>query len=178
MVIRQFQGKNRDRIIAGCFGCTRRSATRSLPLNLADLFLYRIKQYHPDFKIQLASMYSKEAAIANSIAVGAWREGVELNVLLVREERRKFGLMNWMEGVSNGLPTVIVLDSANGHNEFRRCYEILKQQNVPLSDYGFCILNKINKDDAAKLKVDALLPQNMQTLWLFCLDDFGLRLVG
>ena len=36
--------------------------------------------------------------------------------------------------------------------------------------------NKTNKDDPAKLKVDALLPQTMETLWMFCLDDFGLRL--
>lgn len=144
--------------------------------NIAKLFLYRIKEFHPDFKIQIAAIDGRQSGLSAALAVAAFSEGISLNVLSIREQRRPFGAMNWIHGISNGLPTVLVEDAANAHSGFRQCYSILKQQKIPISDYSFCILNKVNKDDPLKLAVDAFLPQTMHTLWLFCLDDFGLRL--
>lgn len=145
--------------------------------NVTKMFLYRIKDTYPDLKFQLAALEDNQSAMLTGLTLGAHLiEGVKLNAFSIRSKRRDCGLLNWIEGTPSALPTVLVNDAANAHSGFRRCYDICKQQGIPVAPVSFAILNKVNKDDPIKLGVDAFLPQTMKTISLVCLDDFGLKL--
>jgi len=138
------------------------------------MFLYRMEPTYPDFKFQLAAVEGDQSAILSAITFGAFAQGITLNAFSVRQARHAYGLMNLIEGTPNALPTVLLNDIANSPSGFRRCYDVCMQQKIPVAPVSFAILNKVDKTDAARLAVDALLPPTMKTLWLLYLDDFGL----
>ena len=102
--------------------------------------------------------------------------GRDLNSFVVRKERKEYGLENIIEGVPLDKQCVIIDDLCNSTTSMRRCYDVLQQEQLQVSDFAFAIVNKsiIGQHDYQRLNGDMYLPPHIKVVSLFNLTDFNL----
>jgi hypothetical protein len=164
--------------------------------NLAKLFLYKMSAVVGNLNFQLAGLDGDQSPLLTGIPLAAdILYGVKLNAFGVRNVRKTYGLLNWIEGAPDPkLPVLLIAD-------------ICTQQKIPLLNQGFAMVNKFNSNpptpapvtaaassttasttaptpataEAApaapaapvKATTDLYLPATVKMNWLFNLDDFG-----
>jgi orotate phosphoribosyltransferase len=107
--------------------------------------------------------------------------GVNLNAFSIRKEQKTYGLMNWIEGVPNMKPVMLIDDLCNSSASLRKAYDIVNSSHVneePLKvfDNAFTIVNKSNQQvhSEQRQNSDLYLPKEIKVISLFNLDDFNL----
>lgn len=71
-------------------------------------------------------------------------KNIHLNSFYVRPERKNYGLNNYVEGITNNLPVLIVNDICNSTNKFKFCHDVVKNtENLDTLPYLFAVLNKL-----------------------------------
>jgi len=102
---------------------------------------------------------------------------IELNAYSIRKEQKTYGLRNWIEGLPDEKPTMIIDDLCNSSASMKRSYNILSYEKRPIFNHAFCIVNKVNKKvhDKKRQNTDMYLPDTIKIINLFDLDDFNLN---
>jgi orotate phosphoribosyltransferase len=145
---------------------------------VSKMFLYKVAKERGRFPFQLAGLESGAVPILSSITVGAsLLYGLHINAFAVRKERKEYGLRNWIEGTPiPGAPVMLVDDLCNSSTSMKRCYDVCMAHGLPISRQAFCIVNKVNKAVHSRRRAvtDMYLPDHIQMLSLYDLDDFNL----
>ena len=144
---------------------------------ISQMFLYKIKKEIGHFDFQIAGLESASTPMIAGIPLVSAAFGLSINAFSVRKERKEYGLMNWIEGVPNDKPVMLMDDLCNSQVSMKRAYDIVQSHNLKIFDHAFCIVNKVNKNDISKEKefTDKHLPKNIKMIYLFDLDDFKLN---
>ncbi len=150
----------------------------SFATGVAKMFIHRIAKDRGKRPFQLAGLESGAVPLLTGISQAASiLYGMDINVFSVRQERKKYGLLNLIEGRPlSGVPVIIVDDLCNSSKSMRRCYDACMQEGLPVARQAFCLVNKVNKGVHSDKRVvtDMYLPDHIEMLSLYDLDDFNL----
>lgn len=143
----------------------------------SQLFFYKIKKEIGHFNFQIAGLETGSTPLLVGIPLIGRVFNLDINAFSVRKEPKKYGLQNWIEGIPNDNPVLLVDDLCNSSASMRQCYDICMRQGIPVLDHAFCIVNKVNKSihTEARVQTDMYLPSNIKMHYLFDLDDFNLE---
>jgi len=125
----------------GCFNSTFNSV-------LSQMFIYQVERKIGHFNFQLSGLETAATPMLSAIPLVARNFGIELNSFVVRKDRKKYGLLNWIEGeVKTGVPVLMIDDLISRSNSMKKCNDILTKShaNIETMDYVFAIVNKYTK---------------------------------
>ena len=72
---------------------------------------------------------------------------IRINSFMIKRERKTYGRNNYIEGLVNKLPVLIIDDVCNSTNGFLHCYNVItKTEKLESLPYIFAILNKYTTD--------------------------------
>jgi len=77
----------------------------------------------------------------------------------------------------NEKPVMLIDDLCNSSMSMKKSYDILQEEKIPVFNYAFSIINKVNKNihKETRVKSDMYLPEDIKMIYLFDLDDFNLE---
>jgi hypothetical protein len=124
---------------------------------VAKLFLYKMSAVVGNLNFQLAGLEGDQSPLLTGIPLAAdILYGVKLNAFGVRNVRKTYGLLNWIEGAPDPkLPVLLIADICNSGTGLKRCYDICTQQKIPLLNQGFAMVNKFNSNPPTPAPVTA-----------------------
>lgn len=144
---------------------------------ISIMFLYKIeREFEGNFEFQLSGLETAATPMLASIPIVLTQFGIDLNSFVVRKDQKQYGLMNWIEGLPNEKPVLMLDDLCNSSASMRQCYNILLNENLKVLPIAFSIVNKSNKavHSVKRLNSDMYLPEHFRMISLFDLDDFNL----
>ena len=90
------------------------------------------------------------AALPLLSAIPLWlynEKNIRINSFMIKRERKTYGRNNYIEGLVNKLPVLIIDDVCNSTNGFLHCYNVItKTEKLESLPYIFAILNKYITD--------------------------------
>ena len=134
------------------------------------LYLQKIQDEIGHFDFQIAGLETASTPVIVSLCLTAYDQGINLNAFSVRKERKEYGLRNWFEGIPNNLPVMLCDDLCNSQNSMAKAKHIVESNGLKVMDTAFAVVNKRNSPTGK----DFNLPQHMNVISLFNLDDFNL----
>lgn len=144
---------------------------------ISNMFLYRVQQEVGHFNFQLAGVETASTPMLTAIPLIAGAYRINLNAFSIRKTQKEYGLKNWTEGLMiDDYPCMLIDDLCNSSNSMRHGYNVLQDLKLPVFDYAFVIVNKVNKEvhNKKREETDMYLPENIKIIHLYDLDDFGL----
>jgi len=143
---------------------------------VSQLFLHKKYKEVGHFNFQITGLETGTTPLLVSIPLIARAFNLSINSFSVRKEQKKYGLLNWVEGLPNSQPVMIVDDLCNSSMSMKQCYDILRTHNIEVMNDAFCLVNKVNKNihQDSRQVTDMYLPEDIKIHYLFDLDDFNL----
>jgi orotate phosphoribosyltransferase len=148
---------------------------------ISQLFLYKVQKEIGHFDFQIAGLETASTPMLAGIPLTATAFDISINAFSVRKEKKEYGLKNWIEGLPNDKPVMMIDDLCNSAVSMKKCYDVLSntkvnQKNIEVMNYAFTIVNKVNKKvhKESRQKTDMYLPEKIKMLYLYDLDDFNL----
>lgn len=142
---------------------------------LGLMFTYKMERLDPSFNFQLSGIETAATPMLSALPLLMKPFGINMNAFVVRKEQKTYGLQNWIEGIPNEKPVLMVDDLCNSSNSMERCRKILLQENLQISRWAFVIVNKATKyHSIERHNTDMYLPKDIKVISLFNLEDFGL----
>ncbi len=143
---------------------------------VSQMFIYKMERIDPHLDFQISGLETAATPMLAGIPLIARVYDDDINAFVVRQERKKYGLLNSIEGLPNTKPVVMLDDLCNSSASLSKCYKELVSLNLEVCDTAFVLVNKSNKKTHSKkrLNSDMYLPPSMKVICLFTLDDFGL----
>jgi orotate phosphoribosyltransferase len=141
------------------------------------MFVYKVEREIGHFNFQIAGLETASTPMIAGIPLVSAAFGLNINAFSVRKERKEYGLMNWIEGLPNDKPVMLMDDLCNSQVSMKKAHDIVQSHGLKIFEHAFCIVNKVNKDYTSKEKehTDKHLPKNIKMIYLFDLDDFHLK---
>lgn len=100
--------------------------------------------------------------------------GIDLNSFMIKRERKTYGIHNYVEGIPNDLPVLIVDDLCNSTNSFLHCYHVCKSEEMGLDvlPFIFAVLDKSQyHPEDESVRFDKYLGENYEALTLLTGND-------
>lgn len=148
----------------------RRGLFNSTFLNYVGcLFWDRFAEEYRSTPFQIAGMETGSTPIIVGLTMTAALFEIEVNSFSIRAERKKYGLMNMIEGIPNNLPVMVVDDLCNSKNTILRSKQVIEEEGLDIYKTFFTIVNK--KPDKTN-KHDKYIGDDVDIHSLFYLSDF------
>lgn len=128
--------------------------------------------YESRFPFQMAVVEMGTVPLVGSLLAEGLSRGKDANALVIRKSRKKDGLCNIVEGVANGLPTVLVDDIVNSGESLVKALLIARNEGIAVAEC-FCLCHFLNPDFAERLGHSPF--AGMPVRSVFTLEDFGLE---
>jgi orotate phosphoribosyltransferase len=143
---------------------------------VSQMYLYKIKQEVGHFDFQIAGLETGSTPLLAGIQLISRVFNLDINSFSIRKEQKTYGLLNWIEGIPNEKPVMLIDDLCNSSMSMKQGYDILRKENINVFNYAFTLVNKVNKNihKEIRTRTDMYLPENIKMLYLFDLDDFNL----
>lgn len=143
---------------------------------VAQLFYFKVEREIGHFDFQLTGLETAATPMLAGFPLVGRVLGLDMNAFVVRKEQKEYGLQNWIEGIPNTKPALIIDDLCNSSSSMAKCSRILQEHDIPTLPYAFSIVNKVNKGIHAEMReqTDMYLSPDVKVLSLFTLDDFNL----
>jgi orotate phosphoribosyltransferase len=143
---------------------------------IAQMFLYKIEKEIGHFDFQICGLETASTPMLATIPLVGRIFDLDINAFSIRKQRKEYGLLNWIEGVPNDKPCLILDDLCNSSVSMRQAYDVLQEEKHSILPYSFCIVNKVNKQihEKSRIEHDMYLPKDMKVLYLYDLDNFNL----
>lgn len=150
---------------------------------ISQMFMYKINEEIGNYNFQIAGLETGSTPLLAGIPlVAKGTHKININAFSIRKEQKKYALKNWIEGIPNRQPVMIIDDLCNSSASMKKSYDILKntfidEKLLEVFNYAFCIVNKVNKGthDQKREITDMYLPESIKIIYLFDLDDFNLN---
>ncbi len=143
---------------------------------VSQMYLYKIKQEVGHFDFQIAGLETGSTPLLAGIPLISRVFNLDINSFSIRKEQKTYGLLNWIEGIPNEKPVMLIDDLCNSSMSMKQGYDILRNENIDVFNYAFSLVNKVNKNihKEVRTRTDMYLPENIKMIYLFDLDDFNL----
>lgn len=142
---------------------------------VANQFYEIIKESIGNFDFQLAGREWTSIPLLTSLPMYMSLEHqINLNSFMIRKERKLYGRHNYIEGIPNSLPVLMVDDLCNSQDGFWHCHKVLIAENIETLPYIFAVLNKYTKNISPKaLLNDRYLGEKYKILSIVTGDDIN-----
>lgn len=138
----------------------------------ADEFYKIIKENVGDFDFQLAGRDWSSIPILTAFPILLEKYNIQINSFLIRSKIKTYGLHNYIEGIPNNKPVLVVDDVCNSSNSFQYCHKVLEFEKRITIPFIFAIVNKYRKDTTPNaMMVDRCLGNNIKPLSIVTGDD-------
>lgn len=148
---------------------------------IAQMFIHKVEKEIGHFDFQLAGLETASTPMLTAIPLIGRVFGLDINAFSIRKEQKQYGLMNWIEGIPNEKPVMLIDDICNSSASMRKAYDIVLSSHVngdqlTIFDKAFTIVNKSNSKvhNEQRQNSDMYLPNEIKVISLFNLDDFNL----
>ena len=139
---------------------------------VSQMFFYKIEKEIGHFNFQIAGLETASTPMLAAFPLIGRMFEKNLNSFSIRKERKEYGLKNWVEGIPNKFPVLLIDDLCNSSNSLYQAKSILEDQKIPILNKAFVIVNKtVHKDN----NTDKYINSDMKMISLFNLTDFGLK---
>lgn len=146
--------------------------------SISLLFLAKIEKEIGHFNFQLTGLETGATPLLSSIPLVAKSYNIDINSFSVRKQRKSYGLLNWLEGIPNSKPILLIDDLCNSSASMSTAYNTIQVHHPDLQfmNNAFAIVNKVNKGvhEKKREETDMYLPETIKMLYLYDMDDFGL----
>lgn len=110
---------------------------------IAREFVEIVKKEIGHWKFQIASRDWSSIPLVHGLPMAIEiLEFERVHSFMIRSERKTYGRHNFIEGIPNDLPVLLVDDLCNSTNSFIHCSNVLKEYKIPQLPYIFAVLNK------------------------------------
>jgi orotate phosphoribosyltransferase len=144
------------------------------------LFLAKVEKEIGHFNFQLAGLETGSTPLLSAIPLVAKTYNIDINAFSVRKERKSYGLLNWIEGIPNNKPIMLIDDLCNSKETMRTAYNTIRTYHPDLQfmNNAFVVVNKVNKTvhEPKRQTTDMYLPETIKMLYLYDMDDFDLHI--
>jgi orotate phosphoribosyltransferase len=107
--------------------------------------LVRTEINHWDF--QLAGREPSSIPLLSALPMLARKDDHFINSFMIRKQRKSYGFHNYIEGMPNDLPVLIVDDLVNSTDSFRFCRDVIENTTTMKTlPFIFSVLNKEGRD--------------------------------
>lgn len=138
---------------------------------IANQFYQIIKTNIGHFDFQITGREWSACPLLTSIPLLLkQKHGITLNSFMIKRERKSYGLNNFVEGMPNDLPVLVVDDLCNSTDSFRHCGQVLQSVGLKQLDYIFAVVNKYSKT-MGNLNKDRYCSDNIKALYIISGDD-------
>lgn len=97
---------------------------------------------------QLVGRESSSIPLLTALPILARRDEHFINSFMIRKQRKSYGLHNYIEGMPNDKPVLIVDDLVNSTDSFRFCRDVIERTTTMKTlPFIFSVLNKKGKDE-------------------------------
>ena len=138
---------------------------------VSQMFFYKIEKEIGHFNFQIAGLETASTPMLAAFPIIGRMFEKNLNSFSIRKERKEYGLRNWVEGIPNNLPVLLIDDLCNSSNSLYLAKNILENEKLPILNKAFVLVNKTNHIDN---NTDKYIDSDMEMISLFNLSDFGL----
>jgi len=138
---------------------------------ISQMFYYQVSKHLGHFNFQIAGLETASTPLLAGIPLIGRALGHDINAFSIRKERKQYGLRNWIEGLPNDLPVLLVDDLCNSSDSLYNARAICEQERIQCCDTCFVIVNKTNDEQNV---TDKYMDTNIRIISLFNLSDFGL----
>ena len=144
---------------------------------VSQMFIQKVKHEIGHFDFQISGLETGSTPLLAGIPLIGRVFDLNINSFSIRKEQKTYGLLNWIEGMPNEKPVMLIDDLCNSSMSMKKSYDILQEEKIPVFNYAFSIINKVNKNihKETRVKSDMYLPEDIKMIYLFDLDDFNLE---
>ena len=144
-------------------------------ISISQMFIYHMERLDPKLNFQITGLETAATPMLTAITLVAGELHADINAFVVRKERKEYGLLNMFEGLPNHKVAVMLDDLCNSSNSLAKCYWRLREEDIPVAEVAFVLVNKVNSTHAeSRARTDLQLPDSIKVISLFTLDDFEL----
>jgi len=142
---------------------------------IVDIFYEIINENVGSFDFQITGRQWSSIPLLTAIPLLLRHKyNININSFMIKRERKTYGLHNYIEGIPNELPVMIVDDICNSTDSFRFCHRVLLSENLITFPYFFAVLNKYTKHIVPNaLEEDRYLRQGYKPLTILNGDDIN-----
>jgi len=142
-------------------------------LNRATEEFYEIiKKEIGHFDFQLAGQeFSSIPLLVGIPIILEQKYKIKINSFMIKNERKSYGINNYIEGMPTNLPVLIVGEMCNSTSTFLHCYNVLTSYKYDILPYIFAILNKHSSKISNATLEDKYLKNNFKPLTILNVDD-------
>ena len=152
---------------------TRRAIFNSAFARGIGLFFWQM--YKDEFiqrPFQIGGCETSGVPVACAIQAVGLELGIQVNTFAIRQNRKAYGLFNWVEGIIlDDVPVLLVDDVAASQITLRNNEQLLKRNNYEMYGSYFTVINKQGKNCAGH--PSNLIP-GQQLRYIFNIDDFDM----
>lgn len=99
------------------------------------------------WNFQLAGRESSSIPLLSALPLLARNDDHFINSFMIRKQRKSYGFHNYIEGMPNDLPVIIVDDLVNSTDSFRFCRDVIENTTTMKTlPFIFSVLNKEGRD--------------------------------
>lgn len=139
---------------------------------VADEFYKIIEKEIGNFEFQIAGQEFSSIPLLISIPILLEKKyDIKLNSFMIKNERKTYGIHNYIEGNVVNLPVLIIGELCNSTNTFLHCYKVLKYYDFDMLPYIFAVLNKYGSKVPNWNYEDKYLKRNFKPLTILNRDD-------
>src|SRR6056300_1597085 len=136
---------------------------------VSQMFFYKIEKEIGHFNFQIAGLETASTPMLAAFPIIGRMFEKNLNSFSIRKERKEYGLRNWVEGIPNNLPVLLIDDLCNSSNSLYLAKSVLENEKIPILNKAFVLVNKTNHIDN---NTDKYINSDMEMISLFNLSDF------
>jgi orotate phosphoribosyltransferase len=151
---------------------------REMMWEISKEFVKLVKEHIGHFEFQLTGREWSSIPLLSGLPLAVEvLEGERINSFMIKRNRKTYGIHNYVEGIPNDLPVLIVDDVCNSTDSFVHCHKIVTSDEMNLQSLPF-IFSVLNKYSYAKMepedreyRTDRYLGQNFRALSIVDRDD-------
>lgn len=137
---------------------------------IGEMFWFDFSKHFDKQHFQIGACEAAGVPLGCAIQSAAYRHGTLLNLFTIKQEPKKYGLMNLTEGcIEKDLPVILVDDLAGSQNTLRKAHSLLVKNKIPIHDCYCCLVDKAGKQVQPH---PVYLPNRLKAL--YNTDDFDL----
>jgi orotate phosphoribosyltransferase len=139
---------------------------------VAQMFYYKVEKDIGHFNFQIAGLETASTPMLSSFPIIGRIFKKNINAFSIRKEKKEYGLRNWIEGIPNDKPVLLIDDLCNSSNSLLKAKQILENEKLTVLNYAFVLVNKTVHIENTE---DKYLKSNIKMISLFNLNDFKLK---
>lgn len=140
---------------------------------MVDEFYEIIKKEIGNFEFQISGLEWSACPLLTSIPIYMeLKYNIPINSFLIKKQRKTYGLHNYIEGMPNNKPVLIVDDVLNSSSSFKFCRDVIESEKMKNLPFVFGVLNKYGIAQGEKyLTADKYLSPDIKALSIVNGDD-------